>query len=145
MTNNDKITRKMLSLIRESKAIINENDNSNFVLTKNDAQFGDVRTSQEETFIKTVGENVKFTEDSLIYYPKDNNLKFYGEIPSLGMSFEFNYNETDGCYISVNSIQLTEANYQIIGKIRNAFVNWKKTLLESGDLMDRLYKISTNQ
>lgn len=135
----------MLSLIRESKAIINESNNSNFVLSKNDAQFGDVRTSQEETFIKTVGENVEFDENSLMYYPSDKNLKFYGKIPSLNMSFEFSYNETDGCYIAVNSIQLTEANYKIIGKIRSAFINWKKTLLESGDLMDRLHKISTNQ
>ena len=141
----DKITRKMLNLIRETKQVIKENDNSTIVLSKDDSQFGDVRTAQEETFVKTVGENVEFEDNSLMYYPNEKNLKFYGKIPSLNIEFEFSYNETDGCYVTANSIQLTENSYKLIGKIRSAYVNWKKTLLENADLMSRLHKMSTNQ
>lgn len=143
----------MLSLIRESKNIIKEDEtkNGSYTIYRNDSQFGDVRVAQEETFIKTVGENVEFDEKALVYYPKKENgqddLVLTGKINSLGVAFEFRYNDPsgDGCYIWANSLQLTDTNNNTLGKIRDAFVNWKKTLLEDGDLLDRLKKVSTKQ
>ena len=148
MRDSDKITRKMLSIIRESKNLIleEENKDENYVLRKNDAQFGDVRTSQEETFIKTVGQQVVFGENALMYIPSERNLKFFGEIPSLNLSFEFNLNAKDGnegCKISVGSTTLSNDNYKTIGKIKDAYTNWKNSLIEDGDLMEKLYQAVT--
>jgi hypothetical protein len=146
MRTDEKITRKMLSLIRESKYIIKEDDSNvktdSFVISKNDSQFGDIKTSQEETFIKTVGEGVDFDDNSLIYYPIDKDLVLTGKIKSLNLDFEFHYVDRagDGCYITVNSLQLTETNNKTLGKIRNAYVNWKNSLIEDSDLLDRLHK-----
>lgn len=143
------VTRKILSLIREGKTITEDTNNvsDSYVIKKNDSQFGDVRVAQEETFIKTVGENVEFSDESLIYYPKKKDLVFTGKITSLNVSFEFRYNDPsgDGCYIWANSLQLTDTNNKTLGKIRNAFVNWKNSLLEDGDLIVRLQKISEKQ
>lgn len=140
----------MLSLIREGKNINNniikeDNENKqsdNYVIYKNDSQFGDIKTAQEETFIKTVGENVEFKDNSLIYNPKDKDLILTGKINSLNVAFEFRSNDPsgDGCYIWANALQLTETNNKTLGKIRDAFINWKKTLLEDGDLFERLHK-----
>ncbi|MBR6516966.1 MAG: hypothetical protein IKT40_09050 [Bacilli bacterium] len=157
MKKDELVTRKMLSIIRESntnankedKVLIKEEynkDTDTYVITKNDVQFGDVRTAQEETFIKTVGEDVVFDDNALIYYPKENNITLAGKIDTLNLSFEFKYKDSggDGCYISANSLQLTDTNNKTLGKIRSAFVNWKNSLLADGDLLARLHKISEN-
>ena len=61
------------------------------------------------------------------------------------LAFQFRYNDPsgDGCYIWANELQLTETNNRTIGKVRDAFVNWKKALNENGDLMDKLHKAAT--
>lgn len=157
MTNNEKITRKMLSIIRESsvdkttnKSLITENDNkqnNSFPITKNTPQFGDVRESQEQALIKTIGESIELDENALVYYANNKDLVLTGKINSLSLTFQFRFNDPsgDGCYIWANSLQLTDTNNRTLGKIRDAFVNWKTALIQDGDLMTKLHQAVTQE
>lgn len=162
MRNCERITRKMLSVIREgnertsNKTLLNENSENNHMsnndeisITKNTPQFGDVRVSQEDMLKKTLNVDVKFDDDALIYYGESENLVFQGTIPSLSLYFQFKYIDPsgDGCYIFTkdNYLQLTDTNYRTIGKIRDAFINWKNALVQDGDLMMKLKQSVTKE
>lgn len=154
MLNSEKITRKMLSVIRENnekntnKTLITENESvKSFPITKNTPQFGDVRTSQEEALIKTIGESIELDENALVYYANNKDLVLTGKINSLSLSFQFRFNDPsgDGCYIWANSLQLTDTNNRTLGKIRDAFVNWKNALVQNGDLMSKLHQAVTQE
>lgn len=58
------------------------------------------------------------------------------------MYFKFKFNDPtgDGCYIWASALQLTEANSVTLGKIRDAFMNWKSKLIQDADLIDKLNK-----
>jgi hypothetical protein len=98
---------------------------------------------------KTLNVDVKFDDDALIYYGESENLVFQGTIPSLSLYFQFKYIDPsgDGCYIFTkdNYLQLTDTNYRTIGKIRDAFINWKNALVQDGDLMMKLKQSVTKE
>jgi len=130
--------------INEDKDSFNDDKhNESFPITKKTPQFGDVRTSQEEALLKTIGEQVKLDEDSLMYYPDADDLVLNGEIPSMNTTFQFRLNDpsSEGIYIWSDALQLTDSNNRLLGKIRDAFLNWKQTLVQDGDLMDKLKKV----
>ena len=166
----DYMTRKMLSEIRKAvdtynkaelptQKMVVEHDNiySRFnilmeeaernagqdalVITSKDVQFGSVRASQEDAIRKTVGD-VTLKPDALKYYPSIHDLVINGEVSGLGMTFQFRYKDPsgDGCYIWADGLQMTDANLRTIEKIRDAFLNWKQSLVEDGDLLQKLEK-----
>lgn len=154
MDRSELITRKMLSVIRENnekkanKQVLTEEDNKgkqSFPITKNTPQFGDVRQSQEQALVKTVGESIELDENALVYYAQNKDLVLTGKINSLGLTFQFRFNDPsgDGCYIWANALQLTDTNNRTLGKVRDAFVNWKTTLIQDGDLMAKLHQAVT--
>ena len=171
--NSEKITRKMLSVIRESNdknskntlitefangsqkdsmTQVNQNANNkekkdSFPITKNTPQFGDVRTSQEEALVKTIGESIELDENALVYYASNKDLVLTGKINSLSLTFQFRFNDPsgDGCYMWANSLQLTDTNNRTLGKLRDAFVNWKNALVQNGDLMSKLHQAATQE
>lgn len=136
---------------RNQKKNLNEDKNSfnddkhdeSFPITKKTPQFGDVRTSQEEALLKTIGEQIKLNDDSLIYYPNADDLVLNGEIPSMNTTFQFRLNDpsSEGIYIWSEALQLTDSNTRLLGKVRDAYLNWKQTLVQDGDLMDKLKKV----
>lgn len=144
MSVEDNITRKMLSIIRESA--YTPHGNQGFPVNKDMQQFSDVKEMQEQNIIKTLGENVDFDENALMYYPEDKDLVLTGKIESLNLAFQFRYNDPsgDGCYIWSNALQLTDTNSRTIGKIRDSFINWKNSLIQDGDLMERLKQVNEN-
>ncbi len=136
------------------KKILTEEDNSNdeshdnyFEIRPNTPQFGDVRTSQEEVLKKTIGENIVLDEGALKYYPDSDDMTLEGKIRTLNMEFQFRYNDPsgDGCYIWCEAMQLTETNTRTLGKIRNAFSNWKDSITQDGDLMMKLKKAANKE
>lgn len=139
----ERVTRKMLSVIREETE---KKMTNGYPITKKDEQFSDVREAQEQNILKTLGENVEFDENALVYYKDNNDLVLTGRINSLNTAFQFRYNDPsgEGCYIWSNALQLTDANNRTIGKIRDAFVNWKTSLIQDGDLMQRLKEMAEN-
>jgi hypothetical protein len=42
-------------------------------------------------------------------------------------------------------MQLTETNARTLGKIRDAFSNWKDSITQDGDLMEKLKKAAENK
>lgn len=131
--------------LNEEKNTFNDTKHGEcFPITKTTPQFGDVRVSQEEALLKTIGEQITLNDDSLLYYPEADDLVFNGEIKSLNTTFQFRFNDPSGqgVYIWTEALQLTEENSRTLGKIRDAFLNWKQGLVQDGDLMDKLKKVS---
>ena len=124
-----------------------ESHDNYFEIRPNTPQFGDVRTSQEEVLKKTVGENITLDEGALKYYPDSDDMTLEGKIRTLNMEFQFRYNDPsgDGCYIWCEAMQLTETNTKTLGKIRNAFSNWKDSITQDGDLMMKLKKAANKE
>jgi len=126
---------------------VDETHKESFVVRKDTPQFGDVRTSQEEALRKTVGENITLESDALKYYPKSDDMTLNGKINTLNLKFQFRYNDPsgDGCYIWTEAMQLTETNARTLGKIRDAFSNWKDSITQDGDLMEKLKKAAESK
>lgn len=118
-----------------------------FEIRPNTPQFGDVRTSQEDVLKKTIGENISLDEGALKYYPDSDDMTLDGKIRTLNMEFQFRYNDPsgDGVYVWCEAMQLTETNTKTLGKIRNAFLNWKDSITQDGDLMAKLKKAATKK
>ena len=118
-----------------------------YVIDANTPQFGDVRASQEDMLKKTIGEHVTLESDALKYYKNLDDLALSGKINSLKLAFQFWYQDPDGdgCYIWADKMRLSDENTRTIGKIRDAFVNWKNSIDQDGDLMPRLKKMSSQQ
>ena len=133
------------NLNEEKHEINDESHEKSFPITKKTPQFGDVRVSQEEALLKTIGEQIKLDDDSLLYYPDAEDLVLNGEVKSLNTSFQFRFNDPSGqgVYIWADGLQLTEENSRTLGKIRDAFLNWKQGLVQDGDLMDKLKKVAS--
>jgi len=126
-----------------------ENDDSHdnyFEIRPNTPQFGDIRTSQEDVLKKTIGENITLDEGALKYYPDSDDMTLEGKIRTLNMEFQFRYSDPsgqDGLYIWTEAMQLTESNTRTIGKLRNAYLNWRESITQDGDLMAKLKKAAT--
>ena len=122
------------------------NEERSFTIDKNTPQFGDVRISQEELLRKTIGENISLESDALKYYPGNDNesedMTLDASIKSLHIKFQFRYNDSssDGCFIWCDALQLTEANTRMVGKIRDAFMNWRQSIVQDADLLQKLKK-----
>ena len=126
---------------------VDDSHSDSFDITKNTPQFGDVRTSQEEAIRKAINSNVQFEENALKYYPKADDMTLNGKIPSLNLDFQFRYNDPsgDGVYVWTDAMQLTDTNARTIGKIRDAFSNWKDSITQDGDLMEKLKKAAESR
>lgn len=126
---------------------VDESHQDSFEITKNTPQFGDVRLSQEEAIRKAINNNVQFSDGALKYYPKADDMTLDGKIPSLNLNFQFRYNDPsgDGCYVWTEAMQLTDTNARTLGKIRDAFSNWKDSITQDGDLMEKLKKAAENK
>lgn len=120
---------------------VDDDHKDSFEITKNTPQFGDVRTSQEDAIRKTINGNVQFSENALKYYPKADDMTLDGKIPSLNLDFQFRYSDpsgADGLYIWCDALQLSDQNTRTIGKIRDAYMNWRDSITNDGDLMNKL-------
>lgn len=143
----------MEEAVNDKKKVLTEEENDDghketFEIKKDTPQFGDVRTSQEEVIRKTINDNVKFDSSALIYYPDSEDMTLNGKIPTLNLSFQFRYSDpsgTDGLYIWTEALQLTEANVRTIGKIRDAYMNWRNSITQDGDLMEKLKKAANDK
>lgn len=132
--------------LTEGEQIDNEHRET-FEITKNTPQFGDVRTSQEEAIRKTLNTNVQFEENALKYYPNADDMTLDGQIPSLNAKFQFRFNDPSnmGAYLWTEALQLSDENVRILGKVFDAFKNWQNSIIQDGDLMEKLQKASENK
>ena len=146
------LSRSKVLMEEAEKKTLNESNNSfnddkhntEFPITKRTPQFGDVRVSQEESLLKTIGEQITLKDNALLYFPDADDLVLNGEIKSLNLTFQFRFNDPSGqgVYVWTDGLQLTEENSRTLGKIRDAFLNWKQELVQDGDLLEKLKKAS---
>lgn len=142
----------MQEAVDDKKKVITEEEQADdehsdsFDIDKDTPQFGDLRTSQEEAIRKTLNTNVQFEGNALKYYPKADDMTLDGKIPSLNLKFQFRYNEPSGqgCFVWADALQLTNENVRTVGKINDAFNNWKDSITNEPDLMTKLKKASEN-
>ena len=139
--NNDK-----KKIVTEGNEATDSEHKKTFVIKKSTPQFGDVLESQIENIRKTINDNVTFGDEALRYYPDADDMTLDGKIPSLNLSFQFRYNDPsgDGVYCWCDATQLTESNARLLGKIRDSFLNWKNSITQDSDLMEKLQKASKN-
>ncbi len=139
------VNDKKKVLTEEEK--IDDDHKKSFDINKNTPQFGDVRTSQEEAIRKAINDNVTFESNALKYYPDANDMTLDGKIPSLNLTFQFRYSDpsgADGCYLWCDAMQLSETNARTIGKIRDAYMNWRNSITSDSDLMEKLKKAASS-
>jgi len=143
---NEAVEDNKKKILTEEETSDESHDNY-FEIRPNTPQFGDVRVSQEDVLKKTIGENITLDEGALKYYPDSDDMTLEGKIRTLNMEFQFRYNDPsgDGCYVWCEAMQLTETNTRTLGKIRNAFSNWKDSITQDGDLMQKLKKAATKE
>lgn len=134
----DNINNRFNILMEEAERKANKEP---YVISSSNVQFGTVRSSQEDGLRKTIGD-VVLKSDALKYYPNIQDLVLNGEVSGIGVSFQFRYKDPsgDGCYIWAEGLQMSDANLKTIEKIRDAFLNWKQSLVEDGDLLQKLDK-----
>lgn len=139
---NEKITRKMLSVIRESKHVTSINENAEpIVINKQTKIFGEVGENMKSDLIQTIGEEITFEDNALVYSPSENGLTLSGKIKALNLDFQL---KPSGCTIRVDGLTLTDDTYQKIGKLLNGFKNWRENQATDGDLLTKLQQISQN-
>lgn len=121
----------------------NKESSKAFPITKNTPQFSDVRNSIEDAIKKTVGEQIKLEDDALKFYPDTEDLVLNGVIPTLNLTFQFRYQDPsgEGVYVWTDALQLSETNSRTLGKLRNAFLNYKNSITNDGDLIQKLKKV----
>lgn len=142
----------MEEAVKDKKKALTEDEDmwtthsKSLTIKKSTPQFGDIRVSQEEAIRKTINDNVTFSDDALKYYPDADDMTLNGKVQSLNLSFQFRYNEPsgNGCFIWCDATQLTDVNTRAIGKISDAFMNWRDSITQEGDLMDKLKKAYDN-
>lgn len=144
----------MEEAVNNKKKVLKENEGvdedheKHFSIEKDTPQFGDVLTSQIEQVKKTINDNVTFDGSALKYYPNADDMTLDGKIPSLNLKFQFRYNDpsgSDGVYVWCEAMQLSETNARTIGKIRDAYLNWRNSITTDSDLMEKLKQASENK
>lgn len=81
-------------------------------------------------------------EHPMLYYPSNGDVVFSGRIPTLNdAKFQFHYlDASQGCYIWVENLALTEDSISTINKIWGVFKNWQNELKTSADIKPMEFK-----
>lgn len=137
----------MEEAVENKKKVISENEQTDnehkkaLTITKKTPQFGDVLMSQIEQIKKTLNDNIIFDDNALRYYPDADDLTIDGKIPSLNLKFQYRYNDpSTGCYIWCDAMVLNDENARMVGKIRDSYMNWKNSITQDADLLEKLKK-----
>lgn len=75
-------------------------------------------------------------KNPMLYFPQDGDVTLSGVIPSLNNAkFQYRLLEPsgNGCFIWLDSIQLTDDTINRINKIYGVYKNWKQQLITSED------------
>ena len=75
-------------------------------------------------------------KNPMLYYPDDGDITLSGVIPSLNNAkFQYRLYEPsgNGCFLWIDSVQLTEDTISRINKIYGVYKNWKQQLTTTED------------
>lgn len=123
------------------EAILNENEEHNNSVTNNGEAVP--YTPQDEMLKNSLqpcrtqfGADFSKLKNPMLYYPKDGDITLSGIIPSLNNAkFQYRFLEPsgNGCFIWLDSIQLTADTINRINKIYGVYKNWRQQLSTSED------------
>ncbi len=130
MSDNHKITKNMLNIIREGKLtkkfLINEDgapinsENPNGVENNGSIQPSSADVKEEQNkFMQIVGPRVEFKSFNI--YPNDNNVVLAGNFDN-GLQWQFS--KKDGCYINAESLKLDSESSEMLRKLAAYYENW---------------------
>ena len=88
-------------------------------------------TTSIDTAKQQFGANFSNIKTPMLYYPSDGDIVLSGEINSLsGAKFQFRYKDpsSEGCFLWIEPMQLTDNNLTILKKILGVFKNWKRQI-----------------
>lgn len=131
---------------------------ANVILNESDETSGDDNsgngavpyTSQDEMLNNSLqpcrtqfGADFSKLKTPMLYYPDDGDITLSGVIPSLNNAkFQYRYLAPNGagCFLWVDSIQLTDDTINRINKIYGVYKNWRQQLSSSEDNKPLKYK-----
>lgn len=137
---------EMIKTIRDiqrdpSKIKLNESDDFN--TKKEGAQDAVPYTNQDEMLKNSLqpcrtqfGADFSKLKSPMLYYPQDGDITLSGVIPSLNNAkFQYRLYEPsgNGCFLWIDSVQLTEDTISRINKIYGVYKNWKQQLTTTED------------
>lgn len=121
--------------------ILNESEETNN--TENENKDAVPYSQQDELFKASLqpcrtqfGADFSKLKNPMLYYPEDGDITLSGVIPSLNNAkFQYRFLEPsgNGCFIWLDSIQLTEDTINRINKIYGVYKNWRQQLSTSED------------
>lgn len=90
-----------------------------------------------ETARTQFGADFSASKTPMLYYPQDGDVVLSGVVPGLnGLKFQFRLRDSsgNGCYVWVESIQLTDENLKKLNVIYGVYKNWKQELSVANDI-----------
>lgn len=107
------MTKKMLNIIRENANPANDSIDLN----------GPELKSEQTKFMDQITPRVDFNVFKI--YPNANNVVFSGKFQDMnGMEFQMSLEETDGLYINVSNLQMTDEALKRLQVLRGYYKNW---------------------
>lgn len=123
--------------------ILNEAEDAN---TESETQGAVAYTNQDEMLKNSLqpcrtqfGADFSKLKNPMLYYPEDTDITLSGVIPSLNNA-KFQYRYLKGCFLWLDSIQLTDETLDTIKKIYGVYKNWREQLKGTEDKKPLAYK-----
>lgn len=120
-----------------------ENEEGENTVEKKESKDAVPYTNQDEMLKNSLqpcrtqfGADFSKLKNPMLYYPQDGDITLSGIIPSLNNAkFQYRYLEPsgNGCFLWLDSIQLTEDTINRINKIYGVYKNWRQQLSTSED------------
>ena len=128
----------MLSSIREG---VEQNDKKGIPLPK-DEKFGETVKSLEGCVTQQMeGTQVKFEENSVYFYPQDNDMMMTFTIADMNdmvVNFKLNDPNGQGCYISCDNTQLNDENTKKVQQVKYAYDTWRKSIISDDSIISNI-------
>jgi hypothetical protein len=123
--------------------ILNEAEGAD---TESETQGAVAYTNQDEMLKNSLqpcrtqfGADFSKLKNPMLYYPEDTDITLSGVIPSLNNA-KFQYRYLKGCFLWLDSIQLTDETLDTIKKIYGVYKNWREQLKGTEDKKPLAYK-----
>jgi len=106
------IAKKMMLVITEDVSSTDEEELSPAELSE-----------EQEEFRSTVSPRVEFTGFKV--YPKSKNVVFSGKFQNMdGLEWQLTLEDSDGLYITANSVQISDDSITILKKLKGFYDTW---------------------
>ena len=125
-----------------NEAESNEDDKGSIPYTNQDELMTNIMDTAKSQF----GADFSGIKNPMRYYPADGDVVLSGVIRDMNTSFQFRYKDSsgNGCYIWVESLQLSDDVIRRLSIIHGVFKNWKDDLTKAEDYKPMGYRSDNN-